>query len=78
MERVPDRQGLTPGFEVPALSLVVDNAAAQVTVSLCDEGAAGKNGRVSLRQPVLVIRGNHDRWVAGPEPVRMGPSDRYA
>ena len=25
-----------------------------------------------------VIRGNHDRWVAGPDPARMGPSDRYA
>ena len=26
----------------------------------------------------LVIRGNHDRWVSGPDPVSMGPSDRYA
>jgi predicted phosphodiesterase len=26
----------------------------------------------------LVIRGNHDRWVAGPDPARMWPSDRYA
>ena len=26
----------------------------------------------------LVIRGNHDRWVSGPDPASMGPSDRYA
>jgi putative phosphoesterase len=26
----------------------------------------------------LTIRGNHDRWVSGPEPARMGASDRYA
>lgn len=26
----------------------------------------------------LTIRGNHDRWVAGPDPTRMGASDRYA
>jgi predicted phosphodiesterase len=26
----------------------------------------------------LVIRGNHDRWVSGPNPASMGPSDRYA
>src|ERR1700728_1864194 len=24
------------------------------------------------------IRGNHDRWVSGPDPSRMGASDRYA
>jgi predicted transcriptional regulator/predicted phosphodiesterase len=26
----------------------------------------------------LVIRGNHDRWVSGPDPASMGLSDRYA
>ena len=26
----------------------------------------------------LVIRGNHDRWVSGPDPASMGPSDRDA
>jgi putative phosphoesterase len=26
----------------------------------------------------LAIRGNHDRWVSGPDPTRMGASDRYA
>jgi predicted phosphodiesterase len=26
----------------------------------------------------LTIRGNHDRWVSGPDPMRMGASDRYA
>ena len=26
----------------------------------------------------LTIRGNHDRWVGGPDPARMGASDRYA
>ena len=26
----------------------------------------------------LTIRGNHDRWVSGPDPSRMGSSDRYA
>jgi predicted phosphodiesterase len=26
----------------------------------------------------LAIRGNHDRWVSGPDPASMGPSDRYA
>src|ERR1700756_5499323 len=26
----------------------------------------------------LTIRGNHDRWVSGPDPTRMGASDRYA
>ena len=26
----------------------------------------------------LTIRGNHDRWVSGPDPTRMGSSDRYA
>ena len=26
----------------------------------------------------LTIRGNHDRWVSGPESTRMGASDRYA
>jgi predicted phosphodiesterase len=26
----------------------------------------------------LTIRGNHDRWVSGPNPTRMGASDRYA
>ena len=26
----------------------------------------------------LTIRGNHDRRVSGPEPTRMGASDRYA
>jgi predicted phosphodiesterase len=26
----------------------------------------------------LTIRGNHDRWVSGPDPARMGASDRYA
>jgi len=25
----------------------------------------------------LTIRGNHDRWVSGPIPARMGASDRY-
>ena len=24
------------------------------------------------------IRGNHDRWVSGPDPARIGASDRYA
>jgi predicted phosphodiesterase len=26
----------------------------------------------------LTIRGNHDRWVSGPDPTSMGTSDRYA
>jgi hypothetical protein len=26
----------------------------------------------------LITRGNHDRWVSGPDPARMGGSDRYA
>ncbi len=26
----------------------------------------------------LTIRGNHDRWVSGRDPARMGASDRYA
>jgi putative phosphoesterase len=26
----------------------------------------------------LTIRGNHDRWVSGPDPSRMGALDRYA
>ena len=26
----------------------------------------------------LTIRGNHDRWVSGPNPTSMGASDRYA
>jgi predicted phosphodiesterase len=26
----------------------------------------------------LTIRGNHDRWVAGPDPAQMGASDWYA
>jgi predicted phosphodiesterase len=26
----------------------------------------------------LTIRGNHDRWVSGLDPARMGASDRYA
>ena len=26
----------------------------------------------------LTISGNHDRWVSGPDPSRMGASDRYA
>ena len=26
----------------------------------------------------LTILGNHDRWVSGPDPTRMGASDRYA
>jgi predicted phosphodiesterase len=26
----------------------------------------------------LSIRGNHDRWVSGTDPLRMGASDRYA
>jgi len=26
----------------------------------------------------LTIRGNHDRWVSGPDPARMGASDQYA
>jgi putative phosphoesterase len=26
----------------------------------------------------LTIRGNHDRWVSGPDPALMGASDRYA
>ena len=26
----------------------------------------------------LTVRGNHDRWVSGPDPARMGASDRYA
>jgi predicted phosphodiesterase len=26
----------------------------------------------------LTIRGNHDRWVSGFDPARMGASDRYA
>jgi predicted phosphodiesterase len=26
----------------------------------------------------LTIGGNHDRWVSGPHPARMGASDRYA
>ena len=26
----------------------------------------------------LTIRGNHDRWVSGPDPAQMGASDRYA
>jgi predicted phosphodiesterase len=30
------------------------------------------------RRNDLTIRGNHDRWVSGPDPARMGASDRYA
>jgi predicted phosphodiesterase len=26
----------------------------------------------------LTIRGNHDRWISGPDPSRMGASDRVA
>lgn len=26
----------------------------------------------------LTVHGNHDRWVSGPDPTRMGASDRYA
>ena len=26
----------------------------------------------------LTIRGNHDRWISGRDPTRMGASDRYA
>ena len=26
----------------------------------------------------LIVRGNHDRWVSGPDPSRMGASDQYS
>jgi predicted phosphodiesterase len=31
-----------------------------------------------MATPMLTIRGNHDRWVSGPDPRRMGASDCYA
>jgi predicted phosphodiesterase len=31
-----------------------------------------------LARDDLTIRGNHDRWVSGLDPARMGASDRYA
>jgi predicted phosphodiesterase len=31
-----------------------------------------------MARDYLTIRGNHDRWVSGPNPARMGASDRYA
>ncbi len=31
-----------------------------------------------MATPMLTVRGNHDRWVACPDPARMGSSDRYA
>jgi predicted phosphodiesterase len=31
-----------------------------------------------MASSILVIRGNHDRWVSGPDSASMGPSDRYA
>src|SRR6201994_5005846 len=31
-----------------------------------------------MRRDYLTIRGNHDRWVSGPDPANMGSSDRYA
>jgi len=33
---------------------------------------------VLMARDDLTIRGNHDRWVARPDPARMGASDRYA
>jgi predicted phosphodiesterase len=28
--------------------------------------------------PMLTVRGNHDRWVAGPDPTSLSASDRFA
>ena len=70
---------------VLALEAVLADIAArdvQRTINLGDvvSGPLWPRETIELLAPLglLTVRGNHDRWVAGPDPAAMYGSDRYA
>ena len=77
---IADIHGNLPALE--AVLADIDRRAVDRTINLgdCVSGPLWPREVCDLlmARDDLTIRGNHDRWVAGPDPTRMGASDRYA
>src|SRR5512142_988633 len=60
----------------------IQSRAVDLTINLGDIASGPLWPRETLellaRHPMLTVRGNHDRWVSGPDPAGMGASDRFA
>src|SRR6478609_10151629 len=77
---IADIHGNLPALE--AVLADIDRRAVDRTINLgdCVSGPLWPREVYDLlmARGDLTIRGNHDRWVSGPDPTRMGASDRYA
>ena len=78
---IADIHGNLPAFNLswPTSSVVVLSMA-PINLGDCVSGPLWPREVCDLlmARDDLTIRGNHDRWVLGPNPARMGASDRYA
>ena len=77
---IADIHGNLPALEAILADIKCRNVDRTINLGDCVSGPLWPRevcGLLMARDD-LTIRGNHDRWVSGPDPGRMGASDRYA
>jgi putative phosphoesterase len=77
---IADIHGNLPALEAVLADIQRRNADRMINLGDCVSGPLWPREVADLLmvRDDLTVRGNHDRWVSGPHPSRMGASDRYA
>ena len=77
---IADIHGNLPALEAILADIKCRNVDRTINLGDCVSGPLWPREVCDLlmARDDLTIRGNHDRWVSGPDPARMGASDRYA
>jgi putative phosphoesterase len=77
---IADIHGNLPALEAVLADIQHRNVDRTINLGDCVSGRGGGREVCNLLMASdnLTIRGNHDRWVSGPDPAQMGASDRYA
>jgi predicted phosphodiesterase len=77
---IADIHGNLPALEAVLADIQHHNVDRTINLGDCVSGPLWPREVCDLlmARDDLTIRGNHDRWISGPDPARMGASDRYA
>jgi predicted phosphodiesterase len=77
---IADIHGNLPALEAVLADIQRQNVDRMINLGDCVSGPLWPREVCDLLKvrDDLTIRGNHDRWVSGAHPARMGASDRYA
>jgi|SRR5271166_1764364 len=77
---IADIHGNMPALEAVLADIQQRNTDRTINLGDCVSGPLWPREvcDLLLARDDLTIRGNHDRWVSGPDPAQMSASDRYA